>query len=334
VNLVAHRFPFPEADMTVPEISLDLSLPAAERWAGLAPHAESASKLMECYLRDLGQLGDFGPMVEAYADAFVGADHRGEIASIARLVGRREADVLLCNLYYEAFRQLIGCTAFACDGPEGPIHARNLDWWTDDQMLARLTCIVRARGGRSVGPYQIVSWPGFVGAFSGLAPGRFAISLNAVISSERPSLAAPVVLLIRDVLERCVDFREAVSVLERTPIAADCLLLVTGTRNGEMAVIERTSTRAAIRGPEGGFVAVTNDYRSLTGVGDGRVGSQLQETACGRFDRAVACLRTALPANAADCLAILGDASVRMAITVQQMVMIPRTGELVVPIPA
>jgi len=297
------------------------------------PYTESARRLIDCYLRDLGQLGDFGPLIETYADAFVKAEHRAEIAAIARLIGKRETDVLLSNLYYEAFRQLIGCTAFACDGPDGPIHARNLDWWTEDDMLARLTCVVRVRGGTSVGPYQMVSWPGFVGALSGLAPGRFAITLNAVISSERPSLAPPVVLLIRDVLERCADFREAVSVLERSPIAADCLLLVTGTRNGEMAVVERTSTRAAIRGPEAGFVAVTNDYRSLTGVGDGRVGSRLEETACGRFDRAVALLRDGLPADAAACLGILGDSSVRMAITVQQMVMTPRTGELVVRIP-
>ena len=36
--------------------------------------------------------------------------------------------------------------------PNGPIHARNLDWWTEDQMLARLTCRCghRTMGERSV----------------------------------------------------------------------------------------------------------------------------------------------------------------------------------------
>jgi acid ceramidase len=319
--------------MTVPEIDLNLSLPPRDRWRSLAPHVEAARRLLDCYLRDLGGLGAFAPLIESYAEAFVSSDHRTEIASIAQIVGRPEAEVLLANLYYEAFRQLMGCTAFACDGPDGPIHARNLDWWTDDQMLARLTCVVRTRGGAAVGPYQVVSWPGFIGALSGLAPGRFAISLNAVISKERPSLAAPIVLLIRQALETCADFGEAVSLLERSPIAADCLLLITGTQMGEMAVIERTSTRAAIRGPERGFVAVTNDYKSLDAAGSAMVGNRLQETACGRFDRTVELLREALPSNAMACLRILGDPSVRMSITVQQMVMVPRTGELVVDIP-
>ena len=319
--------------MPVSEIDLDLALPPAERWRSLAPHAEAAGRLLDCYLRDLSQLGSFAPLIESYAEAFVGPEHRAEVASIARIVGRPEIDVLLGSLYYDAFRQLIGCTAFACDGPDGPIHARNLDWWTEDQMLARLTCIVRGYGGRAIGPYQMVSWPGFIGALSGLAPGRFSVTLNAAISSERPTLAAPVVLVLRQALETCSDFGEAMRLLERTPIAADCLLLVTGTRQGEMAVIERTSTRAAVRGPENGFVAVTNDYRSLDAVTRATAGNRLQETACGRFDRTVELLRKALPANAAASLEILGDSSVQMSITVQQMVMVPRTGELVVAIP-
>jgi hypothetical protein len=149
--------------MAVLEIDLDLSLSPRERWSPLAQHAEAVRRLLGCYVRDLGGLGAFAPLIESYAEAFVSADHRAEIASIAQIVGRPEPEVLLGNLYYEAFRQLIGCTAFACDGPDGPIHARNVNWWTDDQMLAQLTCIVRARGGMAVGPYQVVSWPGFGG---------------------------------------------------------------------------------------------------------------------------------------------------------------------------
>jgi len=316
----------------VPRIDIDLARPPRERWAPLGSHVDGARRLLECYLRDLGGLGTFAPLVESYAQAFVSAEHREEIASIARMVGRPEPEVLLANLYYEAFRQLIGCTAFACDTPEGPIHARNLDWWTEDQLLARLTWVVRVQGSPA-GPFDIVGWPGFIGALSGSAPGRFAVSLNAVISGERPTLAAPVVLLIRQALETCATFAEALRLLERSPIAADCLLLLTGTRPGEMAVIERTSTRAAVRGPEGGFVAVTNDYRRLE-AGEAAIANGLQETACSRFDRATALLRQALPRDPATCLQILGDPAIQMSITVQQMVMRPRTGELIVQIPA
>jgi acid ceramidase len=315
----------------IPRLHVDLSRPATERWSCLAPHVEGARRLLDCYVRDLGGLASFAPLIEPYAQAFVSAEHREEMRSIARIIGRPELEVLLGNLYYEAFRQLIGCTAFACDTPDGPLHARNLDWWTEDQMLARLTCVVRVEGA-AAGPYELVSWPGFIGGLSGLAPGRFAVTLNAVISSERPSLAPPVVLLIRRALEICDTFAEAVRMLETSPVAADCLLLVTGTRAGEMVVIERTSTRAAVRGPERGFLIVTNDYRVLDAAGV-MSGNRLQETACGRFDRATELLTQGVPSDPAACLRMLADPAVRMSITVQQMAMRPRTGELVVGIP-
>jgi hypothetical protein len=319
--------------MNVPSLRLDLSRPATERWAGLAPHLEDARRLLDCYVRDLGGLGAFAPMLEPYAAEFISGEHREEIRSIARMIGRSEPEVLLGNVYYEAFRRLMGCTAFACDTDDGPVHARNLDWWTEDQMLARLTVVVDVCGA-SAGPYQIVSWPGFIGALSGFAPGRFAVSLNAVISREPPSLAPPIVLLIRQALETCRTFGEAVSRLERSPIAADCLLLVTGTQKGEMLVIERTSTQAARREPEHGFVVVTNDYRRLDVSGESMSGNPLLETACGRFDRVTERLRSELPGRPLACLPILKDPSVQMSITVQQMVMRPRTGEILVEIPA
>ncbi len=48
--------------------------------------------------------------------------------------------------------------------------------------------------------------PGFVGVFSGVAPGRFAVTLNAVLSAEPPQPATPVVLLLRTVLEHAQTF--------------------------------------------------------------------------------------------------------------------------------
>jgi len=316
--------------MHVPRIELDLSQPPGDRWTGLAPYVDEARQLLACYVRDLGGVETFAPLIGFYAEAFISREHREEIASIARMAGRAEPEVLLGNLYYEAFRQLMGCTAFACDTPDGPIHARNLDWWTEDRMLARLTCVVRVEGG-AAGPYQIVSWPGFIGALSGLAPGRFSVTLNAVISREPSSLAPPVVLLIRQALESCGTFSEAVELLERSPIAADCLLLVVGTTTGEMAVIERTGTRAAVRGPEHGRIVVTNDYRRLDAArGTVASGNPLLETACGRFDRVLELLGQGRPQDSAACLRVLTDPAVQMSITVQQMVMRPRTGELVV----
>jgi hypothetical protein len=97
------------------------------------------------------------------------------------------SDVALSNLYYDALKVVLGCTAFAVDAGEATLHARNLDWWTKNAALARYTTVCHFIGGAG-GPFTTIGWPGFVGAFSGVAPGRFAITLNAVLSLERAQL--------------------------------------------------------------------------------------------------------------------------------------------------
>jgi acid ceramidase len=99
--------------------------------------------------------------------------------------------------------------------------------------------------------------------FFGVAPGRFAITLNAVLSDDPALLAEPIAFLIQHVLNSASDFTTAVTWLTETRIASDCLLLVTGINAGEMVVIERTLTRVAIRRAVNGIIAVTNDYRLL-----------------------------------------------------------------------
>jgi len=55
------------------------------------------------------------------------------------------SDVALGNCYYDALKVVLGCTAFAVDTGDEILHARNLDWWTENAALARYTtvCILR-----------------------------------------------------------------------------------------------------------------------------------------------------------------------------------------------
>ena len=69
-----------------------------------------------------------------------------------------------------------------------------------------------------------------------------------------------------------------------------------GVREGEMCVVERTSRRAAIRSPADGLVVVTNDYRAMDVATVER--SELQATACARYDRALAQALRTVPSDA------------------------------------
>jgi acid ceramidase len=302
------------------EISIDLSRPLAARWNLSADQCGQARELLAFYQRDLGMAADAVPLICAAARDRLAPSHLAEIESLAAQAGVPCDLAMLGNLYYDVLKAVwfraFGCTAFAIDTPEGPLHARNLDWWTGNAALARYTAICRFTGAPA-GGFTSVGWPGLAGVFSAVAPGRFAVTLNAVLSEDDAQLACPVVFLLRTVLESAPDFAAALRVLAETPIASDCLLLLTGTRRGEMAVIERTPSRSAVRHPEHGFIAVTNGYQAL--AAEGHAPGALS-TWCGRSARIHELAAQRRPRTPDECFACLRDDRVQMGITVQQMV--------------
>ena len=108
-------------------------------------------------------------------------------------------------------------------------------------------------------------------------------------------------------------------------MASDSLLLLTGVHEGELAVIERTPTRAEVRFAKNGCVFVTNDYKEMN-TGLHSFDSELQATACGRYERISKLVASRVPRDATECLNYLNDPAVRMGITVQQMVFQAATG--------
>jgi acid ceramidase len=307
-----------------PILRVDLSLPPAQRWVLSPDQVRQGQGLLAFYAADLG----LGPQEATLAEMLLGpqvrADHRAEIEALATVLERGSAELLAVNSYYDIFKSILGCTGIAVDGPDGPIQARNLDWHSDGRALASAT-VVAEFSGAPAGTFSTVTWPGFIGALSGIAPGRFALSMNAVISDEPRQNAMPVALVLRQVLEEAKTWSEARQWLCDVPLTCDCLLLLTGVRTGELCVIERTPRKFAIREAEHGVIAVTNNFLRLS---PGRAaGTALGETADTRLQRARALL-VARPRDPDALFACLNDPQVRLGSTMQQMVMLAASGAL------
>lgn len=312
-------------------LTIDLDAPAPVRWAALESNRRAATALLDVSQRDLGSIGErvLSDLVDL-ARGVLRTETMLELEGVARAIDAPLARVVLGNLYYDLIKSGVACSAFAVDTHEGPLHARNLDWWTTGNLLRDETLVVDCQRKGST-RYRLIGWPGFIGAFSGVAPGRFAISLNAVLSDDAPIVAEPAVFLLRRVLDEARTFDEALVELRDSPSASDCLLLLTGTGPGAMAVVERTPTRSAVRGPGDGFIEATNDYRRIDVAAT--VHGELGASSCQRSQRLHALLSSHRPSSADDAFAVLGDARVKMGITVQQMVLHARSGRCDVRLP-
>jgi hypothetical protein len=190
------------------------------------------------------------------------------------------------------------CTALAREEGASPWLARTLDW--PFPGLGRYVEIAHMSG--PAGEFYNVTWPGYVGVLTGLAPGRFGAAINQAPLRRRTRTRVlrlydlginvfgtllhvsdqPPDQLLRRVFETCHDYAEARRVLESTPVARPVIFTLVGCKPGEQCVIERTEHEACTR--ETATVAA-NDW--LVGsaqwearVGGGRLlGSTFEEAA-------------------------------------------------------
>lgn len=177
-----------------------------------------------------------------YADA---------IRELDREMGRPGAHLL--NYSYEW-----GCTTGASDDAVlgGATMLRALDWPFDG--LGRALIVTRRRS--NAGPYLAITWPGFAGILTAMAPGRFAAAINQPplplphlgraagwlanrVAAGR-SRAIPPDHLLRLAFDTCRGFDEAVTTIRDTPICLPAIFTIAGANPGQHLVIERTQDRA------------------------------------------------------------------------------------------
>lgn len=168
-----------------------------------------------------------------------------EIHSIARRIGQPGAYML--NMSYEW-----ACTSMIGDSDQGgPRLVRTLDWPLDG--LGR--CVIVARAQAAAGVYFTVTWPGYVGVLTAMAPERFAVSINQAPlprklglfpvdwlvqkSHLRRSRNLPPHHLLRKVCDECTDYQQALEMLSSTPLALPVFFSLVGAHPGQGAIIER-----------------------------------------------------------------------------------------------
>ena len=115
---------------------VDLHQPPRQRWQLSRALQKSAADLLIEYQRDLAGFADYLPTLIEIGRGILPADQLEEMVGIAERSDLSVEQVMIGNLYYDALKTLWGCTAFVVDDDNGPLHARNLDWWTENGALS------------------------------------------------------------------------------------------------------------------------------------------------------------------------------------------------------
>jgi hypothetical protein len=203
-----------------------------------------------------------------------------EIGQIADALGF--SGVWLLNASYQ-----LACTARALAHDGAPWLLRTLDW--PFVGLGRHVAVARMQG--EAGDFFNVTWPGYVGALTAMAPGRFAACINQAPMLRRTrqpwlrpfdfaanALAIwartgdmPPDQLLRRVFEVCGDYRAARRMLETTPIARPVIFTLIGCETAERCVIERTETGFVTREDD---TCAANDWVPRRPDWEGRIGTR------------------------------------------------------------
>lgn len=151
-----------------------------------------------------------------------------------------------------------GCTSGAWQSGETVTLLRILDWPFPDLGKYAVVALFQGRAGS----FYSVTWPGMVGVFNVMAPGRFAAAINQAPMRRygrgyagdwltnrlrmRRSGGLPPAHLLRQVSERAKDYPEAKEMLLKMPLAIPAIFTLAGTKPGEGCVIERLEDMAEV----------------------------------------------------------------------------------------
>lgn len=255
---------------SIREYVIDLELPEDRRWQHVVEReAKTASKLFDEAMKDFSGF-DTRPAVvvkKLFKSAYrlFGGRYVAEMEAWAEAVDRRVEDVLLLNCSYEltqawdygVFINPLACTAGIHNAQGlGMFHVRTMDWPL--KQLGKATRIFRFREGTR--EFVTVGATGMIGVLSGMLPGAYSVTINYAPPSKRSRFAFGPLFLLREVLETCDSYKDAVEALSNTKLASNVFFTVCGAEKNQGCIIERTVSDAAIRRYRGSPLCQGNHF--------------------------------------------------------------------------
>lgn len=327
----------------VPEYTIDLRLPEAERWREVIAHTHGPAHRLaheaSAEIKRIPEIGRWG--FDKLYESYGGLYHQ-EIAAWADALDLSVGTATLLNCSYELSHvnwkhtaaKILGCTAGVkwIDGL-GLVHLRNLDWPFEN--LGNATCLFQFVSGHH--EFVSVGIAGFVGIFSGMVPGGYSATINWAPPIAQPDFAYGPVFLLRQVLEDCDNYVDAVQQLTDTPLSTSVFFTICGTEKNQACIIERTQTKSVVREMVGSVLVQANHHVAVQFVNNNMelldLDDDTEESSYAYSQRRADALECKLNSFNEECsletiAALLDVEPTCNESTYQQMAFCPRTGEI------
>jgi len=167
-----------------------------------------------------------------------------------------------------AMRQymLVGCTSFSAWGQASAdssiIIGRNFDFYVGDAFAENK--IVAFFNPDSGNKFMTVTWPGFIGAVSGMNEHGLTVTLNAAASNPPLSTKTPIALLAREILQYASNIDEAYAIAQKRETFVSETIMIGSAKDGKTALIEKSPAKTALYEADGERLICSNHYQSQT----------------------------------------------------------------------
>jgi isopenicillin-N N-acyltransferase-like protein len=160
---------------------------------------------------------------------------------------------------------MVGCTSFSArdsatkDGKM--IIGRNFDFTMgDDFAKHKIVLFVSPDSGYN---FSMVTWPGFLGAVSGMNEKGLTITLNAAPSEIPRSAKTPVSVLAREILQYASNIAEAIEIASRREVFVSELLMIGSALDHKTIIIEKSPKQQFIFEQTEDVLTCSNHYQTI-----------------------------------------------------------------------
>ncbi|MFG4000758.1 acyl-CoA--6-aminopenicillanic acid acyl-transferase [Flavobacterium aquidurense] len=139
---------------------------------------------------------------------------------------------------------LVGCSSFAAWGQKSEdgnlILGRNFDFYVNDAFAEnKIVAFINPKKGHQ---FMMVTWPGMIGAVSGMNEEGLTVTINAS-KSKIPLIAkTPISILTREILQHAKNIDEAIAIAKKSEVFVSESIMV-GSANDNKAILIEVSPK-------------------------------------------------------------------------------------------